>query len=177
MDITRPVAPDPYNLLPPCPSFTLTSTDISDGEPMPLVHTQDGAALSPQLSWEGFPAQTQGFLVSCFDPDAPTPAGFWHWTVLDIPRDVTTLDQGAGSSDILLPKPAAHVRNDASEARYAGAAPPQGDRTHRYIFAVHALDVPTLGLAAADITPTAAAFNALFHTIARAQLTATYQRP
>ena len=176
MDITRPIAPDPYNLLPPCPSFTLTSTDIREGEPLAFLHAADGANLSPQLSWEGFPAETQSFLVSCFDPDAPTPAGYWHWTILDIPPTLTSLEQGAGSSDALLPHPAAHVPNDAREAHYMGAAPPLGDRPHRYIFAVHALDVPTLGLEAATITPTTAAFNAVFHTLARACLTATYQR-
>ncbi|MGO1637975.1 YbhB/YbcL family Raf kinase inhibitor-like protein [Ancrocorticia populi] len=177
MDITRPIAPEPYNLLPPCPSFTLTSTDMHDGEALPLIHTADGANLSPQLSWEGFPEETQSFLVSCFDPDAPTPAGYWHWTILDVPRTTTSLDQGAGSSDILLPDPAAHVNNDASEARYAGSAPPAGDRPHRYIFAVHALDVPTLGLDASAVTATTTAFTALFHTIARVRLTTTYQRP
>ncbi|MGO1592297.1 MAG: YbhB/YbcL family Raf kinase inhibitor-like protein [Ancrocorticia sp.] len=176
MDFTRPIAPDPYNLLPACPDFALTSTDIRDGELMPLMHTADGANLSPQLSWKGFPEETQGFLVSCFDPDAPTPAGYWHWTIIDVPRSTTRLDQGAGSSDILLPESALHVRNDANEARYAGAAPPLGDRPHRYIFAVHALDVPTLGLEAASVTPTTAAFTAVFHTIARARLTATYRR-
>jgi phosphatidylethanolamine-binding protein (PEBP) family uncharacterized protein len=55
-----------------------------------------------------------------------------------------------------------------------GAAPPRGDRPHRYIFAVHALDLARL-----DVEPSAApailGFNMVFHTIARATLTATYQ--
>ena len=44
---------------------------------------------------------------------------------------------------------------------------------HRYIFAVHALDIDTLGLDE-DTSATRAAFTMLFHTIARGYLTVTY---
>jgi Raf kinase inhibitor-like YbhB/YbcL family protein len=171
----RPTAPDPYLMLPTVPAFTVTSTDLTDGAPMPAAHTNAGDNLSPQLSWEGFPPQTRSFVVSCFDPDAPTPAGFWHWTVVDLPASVHSLPTGAGSaSGERLPHPAFQSHNDGGSAGYIGAAPPSGDRVHRYVFAVHALDVETLGLNP-DTSPTAVAFTALFHTIARATITATHQ--
>ncbi len=176
MDLTRPVAPDPYSLLPTRPTFTLTSSDLVDGQAMPVIHTDDGDNLSPQLSWARFPRQTQSFVLECFDPDAPTPAGYWHWAVLDIDSETTSLEQGAGRSDLFLPGAASHIRNDASEFNYTGAAPPPGDHVHRYIFTVHALDVPSLNLPPEEITATALSFNTLFHTIARAHLTVTYQR-
>ena len=176
MDLTRPTTPDPYDLLPKFPAFTLTSTDLVDGEPMPILHTADGNNVSPQLSWSEFPPETQGFVLTCFDPDAPTPAGYWHWGVSDLDSDTTSLDQDAGCSDLFLPGAASHVRNDASEFTYVGAAPPRGDHVHRYIFVVHALDIPSLGLPPDEITATALAFNTLFHTIATARLTVTYQR-
>ena len=174
MDLKRPTAPDPYELLPPVPEFTLTSEDVSHDQPMPSAHSAEGGSLSPQLSWSGFPDATQSFLLSCFDPDAPTPAGFWHWTVVDVAADVTALDQGDGQSDLMLPGAAFHVRNDGGGYDYTGAAPPPGDRPHRYYFAVHALDVDTLELDPED-SPTKVAFTAVFHTLARAVLAPTFQ--
>ena len=176
MDLTRPIAPDPYPLLPAVPSFGVTSEDVADGTPMPAAHTADGGDRSPQLTWHGFPAETRSFVVSCFDPDAPTPAGFWHWTVVDLPAGTTSLPAGAGSPDgAALPAPAYQTRNDGGTTGYTGAAPPAGDHVHRYAFAVHALDVESLDLTP-ETTPTAVAFNALFHTIARATITPTFQR-
>ena len=175
MDLTRPIAPAPYALLPRTGSFTLVSDDVADGAPLPDQHTDIGD-VSPHLRWEGFPGGTRSFVVSCFAPDAPPPAGFWHWTVADLPASTTTLPTGSGTPDgALLPAPAFQTRNDGGTTGYAGAAPPPGDHTHRYVFAVHALDVERLGLTP-DATPTAVAFNALFHTLARAILTPTFRR-
>lgn len=171
----RPLAPEPYSLLPTVPSFTLTSTAFEQGDPLPDELSARGGNYSPELSWSGFPPETKSFMLNCFDPDAPTPAGFWHWTVIDIPIDVTSLNRDDGASDDYLPEGASHVAGDSGDFVYYGPNPPKGDRPHRYIFAVHALDVPSLELDP-DVTPTAVAFNALFHTIARATITGTYQQ-
>ncbi len=170
----RPLAPAPYEMLPPVPSFQITSTDLVDGEAIPEVFTGLGDDLSPMLQWDDFPAETKSFMVNCFDPDAPTPAGFWHWTVVNIPADVTSLTTGAGGMNADLPDGAFHVRNDGSEPRYMGPYPPKGDRPHRYYFAVHALDVESLPVDE-SASPTAVAFNALFHTLARGELMGTFQ--
>ena len=174
MSLDRPHAPDPYDLLPTVPSFTLTSADVRDGEQAPLTHVHGSAGgrnESPQLSWSDFPAQTQGFAVTCFDPDAPTGCGFWHWLVVNLPASVTELPRGASDS---LPGGAFSVRNDFGERAYGGAAPPAGDRAHRYVFAVHALDVPRLDVTP-DASPAVVGFNLAFHTIARAAIRPTYQ--
>lgn len=175
MDLSRPPAPDPYSLLPQVPAFTLVSDDVADGATASAEHVLDGGDTSPHLRWSGFPPGTHSFLLNCFDPDAPTPAGYWHWSVLDLDASQTELPRGAGESDITLPGAAFHVRTDGGVHAYEGMAPPEGDGPHRYVFAVHALDVDTLGLDPDD-SPTKAAFHALFHTLARATLTPVYGR-
>lgn len=172
----RPLAPDPYDSLPPVPAFVLESDDLTDGAAMPAVHTAAGGNVSPELHWHGFPPGTRGFVLTCFDPDAPTPSGWWHWTVVDLAADQTSIARGEGASDLHLEGAAFHLRGDDGEAAYRGAAPPAGDRTHRYVFAVHALDTETLGLGE-DTTPAACAIRTLFHTLARARLTVTHRVP
>ena len=179
MSLDRPPAPNPYDLLPRTASFVVTSADVADGAPLPLAHVYGpdapgGDNRSPQLAWSGFPDGTLSFVVTCFDPDAPTPSGFWHWLAVDIPSSVTSLPTGAGKSDASLPNGAFHVRNDFGDHRYDGAAPPPGDVTHRYFFVVHAVDVQHLG-PDRSASPAVVSFNLAFHTLARAILVGTFR--
>ncbi len=174
-DSERP--PIPYDFLPSVPTLTVTSTDLVHGETLPDVHVFDsmgfsGDNASPQLSWADYPAETQSFAVTCYDPDAPTGSGFWHWVLFDIPADVTSLSRGAGTGD-KAPAGAVHARNDFGSRQFDGAAPPEGDAPHRYIFAVHAVDTEKLG-PDAEASPAFVGFNLRFHTLARGLLVATY---
>ncbi|MDQ0754672.1 YbhB/YbcL family Raf kinase inhibitor-like protein [Arthrobacter sp. B3I4] len=162
-------------------TFTLRSDALDDGGVLPAA--QRGAATgagardeSPPLSWSGAPAGTRSYAVTVFDPDAPGPGGFWHWAVLDIPADVTSLPAGAGSRDgRSLPSGAFQLRNDGGSVGYLGAAPPKGHGPHHYIITVHALNVEKSGL---DAGASPAAFEARLrpHVLARASLTGVYER-
>lgn len=179
MSLDRPVAPDPYELLPAVGSFTVTSTDVAAGLPLalPYLHPtaeRGGGNRSPQLSWSGYPEATKSFVVTCYDPDAPTPSGFWHWILVDLPVTTTSLDQGAGAVDAALPGAAFHVRNDMGDFGYDGAAPPRRDQVHRYYFVVHAVDTEDLGVDA-NASPAVVSFMLAFHTLARAILVPTFQ--
>jgi len=170
---------NPYEFLPELPGFTLTSADITDGQPLQTAQVSGimgagGEDVSPQLSWSGFPEATRSFAVTIFDPDAPTASGFWHWAVANLPATVTELPAGAGDGSE-LPGEALTLVNDAGMRRYVGAAPPAGHGHHRYFVAVHALDVDHLALSE-DASPAFLGFNLFMHAIARAVIHGTYEQ-
>jgi Raf kinase inhibitor-like YbhB/YbcL family protein len=172
MTLDRPVAPNPYDLLPAVPTFTVTSEDVVEGRR--LEDDQAGGNTSPQLSWSGAPEGTKSYTVTCFDPDAPTPSGFWHWVLVDLPPEVTSLETGAGAEGADLPGNAFMCRNDLGGLAFTGAAPPEGDHVHRYYFVVHAVTEESLGVDS-DATPAVVSFNLAFKTAGRAILQGTYQ--
>jgi len=111
-----------------------------------------------------------------YDPDAPTGSGFWHWAVVDIPANVTSLARGAGEEKgSPLPKDAFHLRNDAGLACYVGAAPPPGHGKHHYHIVVHAVDIESLGLDR-NTTPALLGFNLFIHSLGRARMVLWYER-
>src|SRR5690606_37823765 len=146
---------------------------VTEGQP--LGDAQVGAKgnnVSPQLSWSGAPEGTKSYVVTCFDPDAPTPSGYWHWVLVDLPADVTSLDTDAASK--ALPSKAFHVRNDGGERGFQGAARPEGDQVHRYFFVLHAVGEESLGVTE-DVSSAVVSYNLAFKTLGRAVLTGTYQ--
>ena len=155
-------------------AFTLTSPDIADGGTIAQSFEFDGFGCtgqnrSPVLRWSGAPVGTKSFAVHVYDPDAPTGSGFWHWTVANIPADVTELAAGAA-----LPAGAVEGRTDFGAPGFGGAAPPPGHGPHRYIFTVFAVDVDHLPVSA-DNSGAIFGFNLHFHTLAKASITATYE--
>lgn len=174
------MAYNPYDALPKLPTFTVTSDDISDGKPLAQpqlsgIFGAGGKDESPSLAWNRFPAETQSFAVTCFDPDAPTASGFWHWAVFNIPASVTSLPTGAGDeTGSGLPQGAVTLRNDAGLHRFLGAAPPAGHGPHRYFFVVHAVGVASLDISK-DAPPALLGFNLFMQSIARATIIATHE--
>jgi Raf kinase inhibitor-like YbhB/YbcL family protein len=174
--------PIPYDFLPKVPWITVTSTDVADGQPLASRHVSGvmgagGEDVSPQVSWSGFPEETKSFCVTIHDPDAPTGSGFWHWVVANIPGNVVELPTGAGSvGGSGMPSSAVSLRNDSGEIGFVGAAPPAGHGPHRYVFAVHAVDVEKLDVTG-QAPPAFLGFNLFFHTLARGYIVPTYEVP
>lgn len=168
---------DPYAALAelrPVPPLELTSPDFAPGAALPTFAwsaDRGGEDRVPALQWSAPPAGTKSLAISCFDPDAPTGSGYWHWAAYGLPADLTSLPSGDGTA-ATLPKGAVVLPNEARLERFVGAAPPAGTGVHRYFFVVDALDVETLDLDAGS-TPAVLGFHRHFHTLARGVLVGT----
>jgi Raf kinase inhibitor-like YbhB/YbcL family protein len=162
-------------------AFSLASTEVQPDTQMPQRFEfndfgANGDNESPELHWTGAPADAQSFAVTCYDPDAPTGSGWWHWLVVDIPANVRQLAPNAGAvGDARLPQGATHVRMDFGYAGWGGLCPPPGDKPHRYIFTVFALNTAKLPIPQ-DATAALAGFMIGAHKIASATFTAPYAR-
>jgi Raf kinase inhibitor-like YbhB/YbcL family protein len=163
-------------------TLELRSDSFNDGDYLGADHVLSeqygfgcaGGNVSPALSWSGAPDGTRSFAVTCFDPDAPTGSGFWHWVVVNIPPDVSGLPAGAGGGEG-LPAGALQVRTDVGAPGYAGPCPPEGDHPHRYLFTVYAVSLDALPVDA-DTSAAVVGFQLNFNTLERATLMGLYKR-
>ena len=164
--------------------FTLRSDDFADGDYLAQTHVLSadygfgcgGGNRSPHLAWHGAPDGTKSYALTCYDPDAPTGSGFWHWVVVNIPPDVASLAQNAGNPKAgLLPKGVDQVRTDYGAPGYGGPCPPAGDHPHRYLFALHAVAVDRLDVGA-HTSAAVIGFQLHFNTLAKATLMGLYKR-
>jgi Raf kinase inhibitor-like YbhB/YbcL family protein len=159
-------------------AFRLWSNDLKEGQRMPAAQVfngfgHSGGNISPHLAWDGAPEGTKSFLVSCYDPDAPTGSGWWHWGVINIAASTKELVSGAGSADgSKLPKGAVQTRTDFGTSGYGGAAPPPGPN-HHYTFTIFAMKVDKLDLDA-NASGAMVGYMANFNSLAKATLMVTY---
>ncbi len=162
-------------------ALTLVSDSFKDGDYLGRDHILSaefgfgcaGGNRSPHLKWSGAPAGAKSFALTCFDPDAPTGSGFWHWLVLNIPPNVAELPLGAGSGK--LPAGALQTRTDFGKPGYGGPCPPEGDPPHRYLFTVFAVAKEKLDVTA-DTSAAVIGFNLHFATLEKASIMGLFKR-
>jgi len=163
--------------------FTVMSNSFKDGDYLPsdFILSADfgfgcaGGNKSPHLKWSDSPPGTKSFAVTCYDPDAPTGSGFWHWLVVNIPANVSELPEGAGSAGGNLPASALQTRTDFGTSGYGGPCPPQGDHPHRYLFTVFAVKTDRLDVKP-DTSAAVVGFNLHFNTLAKAEIMGLFKR-
>jgi Raf kinase inhibitor-like YbhB/YbcL family protein len=154
------------------PALAVTSSSFSNGGAIPAAEAQNGCGgtnVSPNLSWSGAPAATQSFVVTEFDPDAPTGVGFWHWIAFNIPAGTTSIAAGTSTP------PGTAGLNDYGATGYGGPCPPAGDGSHRYMFTVSALDTVLTGMPSPS-TGAYVTFNMRGHIIAQGSYLGTFAR-
>jgi Raf kinase inhibitor-like YbhB/YbcL family protein len=168
-------------LMGPAWGFEIQSPAIGADNAIPLKFTANafgcnGQNVSLPLAWKDVPAAAKSLTLTRYDPDAPTGSGFWHWMAVNLPVSTMTLAENAGAEgNAGLPAGSVQARNDASTAAYFGPCPPTGDKPHRYIFTIYAVDVPKLDVGAGT-SGAVVGFMLHFHTIAKASVTYTYGR-
>jgi Raf kinase inhibitor-like YbhB/YbcL family protein len=164
--------------------FTVRSDSFKDGDYLTKDHILsadygfgcEGGNKSPHLAWSGAPTGTKSFAVTCFDPDAPTGSGFWHWLVVNVPPEVNELALDAGNPKVRkLPKKALQTRTDFGAPGYGGPCPPPGDHPHRYLFTVFAVGADSLPVTA-DTSAATIGFELNFNTLAKAAIMGLYKR-
>ena len=161
--------------------FSLSSPDIKAGSKIANAHVFNGFGCtgenkSPALKWSGAPKGTKSYVVTVYDPDAPTGSGWWHWVVINVPADASEIAAGAGSADgAALPKGASQGRTDFGAAAWGGPCPPVGDKPHHYVFTIYALKTDKLDIPA-DATAALTGFMTHANALGKASFTALYGR-
>lgn len=158
--------------------FTLHSNNLAGQLTMKQVFSGFGCSgenISPELHWSDAPNGTKSFAVTVYDPDAPTGSGWWHWVVFNIPASTNGLPEDFGNTAKKQPISAVQSITDFGKAGFGGACPPAGDKPHRYIFTIHALNVDHLDL---DAKSSAALVGYMInaHSIGKATMVSYYGR-
>lgn len=158
-------------------AFDISSPQFKSGASLKMENVFNGFGCtggnqSPALVWRKPPKGTQSFVLTMYDPDAPTGSGWWHWVVYNLPA--TTMSLPANATAATLPAGAVQGRTDFGSAGYGGPCPPPGPK-HRYVFKVTALKVPKLDIPA-DASPALIGFMTNANALGSAKLTLKYGR-
>jgi Raf kinase inhibitor-like YbhB/YbcL family protein len=129
-------------------AMEILSSAFKDGEKIPVQYVTLGAGgknLSIPLTWKNVPAGTKSFCLSIVDPH-PVAQNWVHWMVINIPAQVTTIEEGASKKK--MPKGSVELKNSFGDIGYGGPQPPKGTGDHPYVVTLYALNVEKLDLRA-----------------------------
>jgi len=128
------------------PAMKLMSRAFADGKKIPLAYVMPAAGgqnLSLPLSWTDPPPGVKSFALSLTDPH-PIARNWVHWLVINIPGNVTSLEEGASRQK--MPPGAVELKNSFGDLGYGGPQPPKGTGDHPYVATLYALKVDRLDL-------------------------------
>ena len=154
----------------------LSSPAFQDNTVLPTKYAHPGVTggknISIPLAWAEVPPDTRSFAISIIDPH-PVAKHWIHWFVINIPRDIRSLAEGASGSS--MPAGSKELFNSFGEQGYGGPEPPKGSGRHPYVTTVHALSADHLDLSR-NATRTAFEQALEGKVIASARLTGLYER-
>jgi Raf kinase inhibitor-like YbhB/YbcL family protein len=160
-------------------SLKVSSASFSDGGTLTTKQVFNGFGcegenLSPQVSWSGVAKEAKSLALTLYDPDAPTGSGWWHWTLVNLPTSLTSLTEGASTAGN-LPSGSIQGRTDYGTAQFGGACPPVGDKPHRYVLTVYALDVEKIDVSS-ESSGALVGYYLNAHAVQRGVITGMYGR-
>jgi len=124
----------------------ISSSAFKDKEKIPIQYVMPGAGgknISIPLGWKNVPGGTKSFALSITDPH-PVAQNWVHWLVINIPKDVTSIEEGASRKK--MPPGSAELKNSFGDIGYGGPQPPKGTGDHPYVVTLYALNVEKLDL-------------------------------
>jgi Raf kinase inhibitor-like YbhB/YbcL family protein len=127
-------------------AMEISSSAFKDGEKIPIQYVMPGAGgknISIPLAWKNVPPGTRSFALSIIDPH-PVAQNWIHWLVINIPNDVTFLEEGASGKK--MASGSLELRNSFGDPGYGGPQPPKGTGDHPYVVTLYALNVEKLDL-------------------------------
>lgn len=149
----------------------ITSESFHDGEPLPPHVSADAQGTPPLIDISEVPARTVSLALTVHDPDVPKdrrPSGnFDHWVLWNLPSHTGRIASADDHRGVV-------GSNTAGTNEWYPAAPPPGDKAHRYYFTVYALDTMLELPESAGRSDLEAAING--HVIESAQLMGTFRR-
>ena len=166
--------------------FSFGSNSFKDGETLAMKYVFNsfgckGNNVYPELHWSNLPSKTESLAITVYDPDAPTGSGWWHWTVFNIPKNITSLKEGekykpfkSGEMMMTFGK-TGEGRTDFGKPGYGGPCPPVGDKPHRYIITLYAIKEAKLPLNK-DSSGAMVGYTINANTIEKLSITAMFGR-
>jgi Raf kinase inhibitor-like YbhB/YbcL family protein len=127
-------------------TMELSSLAFKDKGKIPIQYVMPGAGgknVSIPLTWKNVPAGTKSFALSIVDPH-PVAQNWVHWLVIDIPKEVTSIEEGASKKK--MPPGSTELKNSFGDVGYGGPQPPKGTGDHPYVVTLYALSVEKLEL-------------------------------
>jgi Raf kinase inhibitor-like YbhB/YbcL family protein len=127
-------------------AMEISSAAFKDGEKIPTQYVMPGAGgknTSIPLAWKDAPSGTKSFALSIVDPH-PVAQNWVHWLVIDIPANVSSIDEGASRKE--MPSGSTELKNSFGDIGYGGPQPPKGTGDHPYVVTLYALTVDKLKL-------------------------------
>ncbi|QUI97137.1 kinase inhibitor [Salmonella enterica subsp. enterica serovar Weltevreden] len=119
----------------------LISNDLRDGDKLPHRHVLTVRAMMAiifrRIWLDDVRRWAPKVLSTCYDPDAPTGSGWWHWVVVNLPADTRVPTRGLAQAPVAVPDGGRHSDAYRFRCGLRRRGRLKGKR-NRYIFTVHA---------------------------------------